>query len=58
MFQALCQLHHFPSCPEDSFVTLVLPELDVEFTIWESALDLTSRVFHFGILVSVRRPSL
>ncbi len=51
MFEALCQLHHFPGGPEDSFVTLVLPELDVEFTIWESALDEPGFPFWFQFAV-------
>jgi hypothetical protein len=39
MFKFFRQFHHLPSCPEDCFVTLLLPEFDVEFTAGKTALD-------------------
>src|ERR1035438_1462020 len=47
MFETLCELHHFPSRPENSFVALGLPELDIELTAGEPSLDKPGLPFWF-----------
>ena len=46
MLGFLHQLHHFPRCRKDGFVTLLPPEVNVEFAIPKTSCHQT--VFPFG----------
>jgi len=39
MFEVLRVFHHFPGGPEDGFVALFLPELNIKVTVGEFALN-------------------